>query len=66
MSETVVWMRRRRGGNRAVAPLVVRVVGETPAGNLVVERTRRHRILRDVVQPKNIGPLVEIRAEVRP
>jgi hypothetical protein len=54
MSDTAIWMRRQKGGARVVTPLPVAVVGRTPAGYVIVERTRRYRVLREAVHPKNL------------
>lgn len=51
--EFVVW-RRRRKNRKGRENLVVRVIGRTPAGYIVIERWRNGVRLIDTVHPRNL------------
>jgi hypothetical protein len=49
-----VWLRRPRSGARHTQEILVRVVGYTPAGALIIERERRGRMVRETVANRNV------------
>lgn len=54
MSSAVVWNRKRKGGARRVRPILVKVISQESGGYVWIERVRRGRVLREVVQVRHL------------